>query len=72
LILTIVQLLNGFIGCGVCLHSLKALSDVVERLALYPPYHGCHSRVVSIPNTNATELSQPMHLLRTLLKNYTC
>jgi len=31
-----VQLLNGFIGCGVCLHSLKALSDVVERLALYP------------------------------------
>jgi len=48
-ILTIVQLLNVLLGSGICLHSLKALSDVVERLALYPPYHGCHSRVVCNP-----------------------
>jgi len=27
----------------------KELSDVVERLALYPPYHGCRSRVVCNP-----------------------
>jgi len=49
LILTIVQLLNGLLGCGACLHSLKALSDVAERLAPYPPYHGFHSRVVCNP-----------------------
>jgi len=57
LILAIVQLLNVLLGGGVCLHSLKALSDVIERLAFSIPTMAAIAEMCATPYSNATELS---------------